>query len=239
VSQLPDQCDQTPPNPEEVEDQYPENSNPEVRIPSLSALCSYGMTPLVMQGALRQTLMQHFANPDNILNKTLRNALRRDGVWNPGATTGIAIESIHKWRPELTESRPGIVLQEGEWQWRRMGIGDQAGKDYRSGRQFFGGLWQGTHTLFAVHNYGAEAQILAWEVAKILLWFSREIEKSLGLHRFIPVSVGKVSALQESTENYVAPIVVAYVVADSWYLQEEAPRLKRIVFRTNEMLAQY
>ena len=192
-----------------------------------------------MQGALRQVLVQHFADHRNILNATLRTKLERDGVWSPDADTGIYIESLHRWRPELTESRPGIILSEGEWRWQRPGIGDKMGVDYRSGKKHFGGFWQGTHTFFAVDNQGAEAQILAWEIAKIMLWFESEIAEKLELHRFIPATVGKVSALKESTENYVVPVSVAYVASETWYLQEDAPRLKRIVFRASEILRSY
>lgn len=192
-----------------------------------------------MQGALRQVLIQHFMDSRNILNGTLRKALARDGVWSEGANTGLYIESLHKWRPELTESRPAIILSEGEWKWKRMGIGDKSTTDPRSGIRTFGGYWYGTHTFFAVANNGAEAQILAWEVAKLMLWFGPEITDKLGLHRFVPVAVGKVSALAEATENYVVPVSVAYVVEEAWSLQEDAPRLKRIVFRASDVLANY
>jgi hypothetical protein len=192
-----------------------------------------------MQGALRQVLLQHFADPRNILNATLRTKLERDGVWSPGTDTGIYIESLHRWRPELTESRPGIILSEGEWQWQRYGIGDQMGVEWRSGKQHFGGIWKGTHTFFAVDNNGAEAQMLAWEVAKLMLWFASEIAEKLELHRFVPVAVGEVAALKEATENYVVPVTVAYAAFETWYIQEEAPRLKRIVFRTSEVFGDY
>jgi len=192
-----------------------------------------------MQGALRQVLLQHFADARNILNGTLRKSIERDGVWSKEANTGIYIESLHKWRPELTESRPAIILAEGDWKWQRMGIGDQTGYEVRSGKRFFGGFWQGTHTFFAVANSGAEAQLLAWEVAKIMLWFGPEIMDKLELHRFVPVAVGKVSALKEATENYVVPVSVAYVAAETWSLQVEAPRLKRIVFRASEIFEDY
>jgi len=192
-----------------------------------------------MQGALRQILVQHFSDHRNILNATLRKRLKEDGVWREGTDTGIYIESLHRWRPELTEARPGVVLSEGEWQWERRGIGDKLGAEVRSGRRHFGGFWRGTHTFFALANEGAEAQILAWEVAKLLLWFEAEIAETLELHRFIPVSVGKVSALKEATENYVVPVTVAYVVSETWYIQPDAPRLKQIVFKTSETFRDY
>jgi len=120
-----------------------------------------------------------------------------------------------------------------------MGIGDITGEDYRSGELTFGGYWQGSHTIFALAKEGAEAQILAIEVAKCLLWFGSEILEQLELQRFVPVSIGEVAALKESREHYVVPVVVAYVVPEFWKLQPDAPRTKRIVFRTSQTLSDY
>lgn len=192
-----------------------------------------------MSGALRQLLVQHFSDARNILNSTLRARVEREGVWREDTNTGILIESIHRWRPELTDSRPGLIIKEGAWNWRRVGIGDMKGEDYRSGRQFFGGYWNGSHTVFALADEGAEAQILAVEAMKCMLWFEQEICTQFELQRFIPVSIGEVSALRESRESYVVPIVVAYVVPEFWYIQPDAPRTKNIIWRASETLGMY
>ena len=229
----PDNCPEPDPNSAEVEALFPEGQGPQVRFSNLSSICHYGLTPLVMQGAIRQVLIQHFGDARNIMNHTLRNRLEENGVWKDGDDSGIYIESLHRWRPAFTESRPGLVIKEGAWRWKRMGIGDRYGQDERSGREFYGGYWFGSHTVFALQNEGAEAQILAIEAMKCMQFFQHEIEKHLDLQHFIPVSIGEVSALKESTENYVVPIVVAYVVPDFWYIQGDYPRLKQIVFQTS------
>lgn len=222
-----------------MENQFPTGSTPGVRTCEISALCSYGFSPLVVQGILRQTLIQHFSDHRNILNASLRKRIKDDGSWTPDAKTGIYIESLHQWRPEQTESRPGIVLKEQDWQWQRRGIGDRFGGSVISGQHTFSGFWSGSHTLFALGNEGAETQILAIEVAKILLWYGPLFVSDLGMHRFVPVSIGAVAALKESTENYVVPVNVAYMVQESWHLTPEAPRLKRIQFKASEFLRDY
>lgn len=234
-----DTCPPGQPNPEEIEALYPPGSTPEVRFDRLSSLCSYGVTPLVMQGALRQVLIQHFGDTQNILNSTLRNRLDRDGAWRADARTGLVIESLHRWQPENSEKRPSLILKEGAWKWMRVGIGDRMQTDYRSGRQYFGGHWNGSHTIFAVANEGAEAQILGIEAMKCFTFFASEITEQLGLMRFMPVSIGEVAALEESAEHYVVPIVVAYVVEELWYTQPDSPRLKSIVWRTSQTLPTY
>ena len=234
------QCQTSPPNPQEVEALFPAGTQDlQQRTCSVSSLCSYGMTPLIMQGALRQVLIQHFADTRNILNSTLRSTLERSGVWRADAQTGIVIESLHKWRPELTEARPGLILKEGAWQWQRMGIGDSVGEDWLTGRKFYQGYWQGSHTIFALAKEGPEAQIIAIEAMKCFLRAAAIILEQFELQRFVPVSIGEVSALKESTEHYVVPITVAYTVPEAWHMTPEAPRLKQIVFTASETFESY
>jgi len=190
----------------------------------------------MVTGTLRQILMQHYADPDHVEDAVLRDYLEENGAWTPGTDTGLYIESLARWRPELTEMRPAIVLKEGDWSWRRVGIGDYAGADYRSGAESYSGLWTGSHVVFALGGEGAETQNLAYETAKVLTYLSPLIVDELGLHRFVPVKIGALQALKESTENYVVPVSFAYVAEESWSLQPDAPRLKRIVFDVNEML---
>lgn len=233
-------CQTTPANPPETEALFPGGSTPSDRTRPLSALCSYGETQLVVTGALRQFLIQHFADPRNILNPNLRKEVEREGGYKENdPTTALWIESLYKWEPGMTESRPALLIKDQAWEWQRVGISDLYREDPRTGRQTFHGFWRGAHTIFAISNDGAASRILATEVSKILLWYARRIADALEMHRFIPVRNGAVSALQESTENYVVPVDVAYDVGETWWTQEEAPRLKRIQFTASHLLAAY
>lgn len=230
-------CDpQTSSNPPSVEALFPEETDPQVRLGKLSALCSLGYTPLIITGAIRQLLLQHFVDPDNIRNANLRRYLEREGAWSGDVTTGIYIEGIGRWRPELTEARPAIVIKEGSWKNQRVGIKDLSGSDYRDGRQSFSSFWHGSHAIFALGGQGAETQILATEIAKLLVWFGSEIADEFGLFRFLVTEIGELAAVQEATENYVVPVSVAYVAEERWELQLEAPRLKRIIFDAEEII---
>jgi hypothetical protein len=191
----------------------------------------------MLTGIIRQILLQHFVSIDQIANAHLRDYLEREGVWSSGPDSGIYIESIARWRPELTEARPAIVIKEGDWKWRRVGIGDNYGLDVRSGAEYYAGLWNGSHTIFAIGNEGAETQILAEEVARLLTWYGPIITDQMNLHRWMVIKIGALNALKESTENYIVPIDVVYVASEAWSLQPDAPRLKRIVFDANELLA--
>lgn len=228
-------CDSNNPN-SEVDDLYPEDSLPEVRLDKISAICSFGHTPRLMTGIIRQILLQVFADENNIRNAYLRDYLRRNGVWSEGVDSGIYIESLLRWRPELTEQRPALVIKEGDWNWWRVGIGDRGSIDWRSGKQSYVGYWKGTHTVFAIGGEGPQTQILGAEVAKLLLYYGQTIVDQMSLHRYVPLQIGAPRALQESTENYAVPVSVAYVAEEQWSTQVDAPRLKRIVFDTDDLM---
>lgn len=219
-----------------VEDLYPPGTIPADRVLKLSALCSFGQTPRMVTGMIRQVLLQHFVDTSQIIDNHLREFLTREGTWSSGPDSGIYIESVARWRPELTEARPAIVIKENDWVWQRVGIGDLSGVDSRSGRRDFAGLWHGTHTIFAIGNEGAETQILAAEIAKLLVWYGPIITDQMNLHRWKVVKIGALNALKEATENYIVPIDVAYVAEEAWSLQVDAPRLKQIVFDVEELL---
>lgn len=232
-------CQGNPANPDEAVTLFPPGSHPEDRADKLSALCSYGISPLVLTGAFRQILIQVFADPRNILNHTLRTRLTQTGGWQPNNKPGIMIEALTSWNPQMAEHRLAIIIKSHEWTWQRRGIGDQAGVDYRTGRAFFAGEWTGAHTFFVLGNEGEETLQLAIETGKQLRWFGALIMQQLELSRFVVVSIGEIAALKESSEHYVVPVTVAYAGWEGWYTQPEAPRLKHIEFTTEEALKGY
>lgn len=235
----PFECPSGPANPEDVTDLYPPGTEPAPTVHSLSALCSYGVTQTVMTGVLRHALGIHFSDPQNILSDKVRKRLRRDGVWRESDQTGLLIESLHRWTPEATEYRPAIILKENAWEWNQLVINDHVATEVRTGKKTYAGQWVGSHTLFVITNEGAEAQTLAWEVMNSLLMAKHEIVHQLQLQKFVPVSIGEVAALQESSEHYLVPVVFAYIVEHAWSMQPEAPRLKRIEWSARSVLADY
>jgi len=218
-------------------DIYPPGTTPEKRFFKPSALCSFGNTPRLMTGIIKQIFMQHFADVNQVINGNLRDFLKRNGVWSSGSDSGLYIEALDVWKPEDTEKRPAILIKEGDWTYDRRGIGDMAGgQQWRDGVSFYAGFWKGSHTMFVIGNEGAETQLLAMEVAKLLLMYSPVIMDQMELHRFVMLKIGALSALKEATENYVVPVSVAYVSEETWSLQEDAPRLKKIVFDVKELI---
>lgn len=225
-----------PENNDEVEGLFPGDANPENRVPKVSAVCSYGTRPWAMTGFLRRILLDHFAAAENIEEQEIRRRLREHGVWKPGTNTGLLIESITRWRPELTDKRPAILIARNAVQWQRLTIGDQAGAEVRDGFLHYTGAWTASHTLFAVAKGGQEADILGMEVARLMLHFGPVIMDQLDLHRFVLVGADRLHQIEGATEQYVVPVTVAYYAMEDWVLQLHAPRLKRLVFRASELL---
>lgn len=219
----------------------PPEGNPEDRIQRVSALCSYGMRPHIMTGLIRQLLMQHFADPNNIEEIKLRQKFMESGAWkadeNGLMNSGILIESITRWTPNNADTRPAILIKRNSWKWQKIGIGDSAGVNVFEGTHKYTGLWEGSHTLYCLSAIGLETELLAMEVVKFLLHFSPWIREQMDLKRFLIAEVGGVGEVQEVVQGYAVPVTVAYVAEESWALQPAAPRLKRIVLKASELFS--
>jgi hypothetical protein len=229
------------PNPPEVEAQFPEGSQPENRVNKVSALCSYGMRPHVMTGLLRQLLLSHYSDPDNIEEPRVRRQLAEIGMWKPSDNGlnagGILIESITRWQPATADKRPAILIRRNGWRWMRQGIGDKLNTNLYEGTTTYVGFWEGSHTLFCLAPAGAETELLATETLKFLHNFGPWIREQMNLHQFYVSEVGGVSEVQEALQGYAVPVTVAYMAEEAWTLQPYAPRLKRIVFKATDLLS--
>lgn len=229
------------PNPPEVEAQFPAGSSPEARIDRVSALCSYGMRPHVVTGLLRQILLAHYSDPNNIEEPRVRRQLETIGVWHPSDNGlnagGILIESITRWQPATADKRPAILLKRNGWKWQRQGIGDRLTTNVYEGTTSYAGFWEGSHTLFCLAQAGAEVEFLTTETVKLIHNFGPWIREQMGFHQFYVSEVGGVGEVQEAVQGYAVPVTVAYMAEEAWTLQPYAPRLKRIVFKATDLLS--
>jgi len=190
-----------------------------------SALCSLLPRPLIISGILRDWLTRHFASADYIEEPDLREL-----IWKPGEDTGILIETDTRWRPELTEFRPGVILKRNTYQNMRRGIGDRRqgppadiyGQDKRVT------FWTGSHTLFCVGGTGAQAELLGAEVQRELTQFALEIARDLRLIRFQVTQIGAPASLEEAQENFVVPVTVGYTYEERWAVRRQSPLLSGI-----------
>lgn len=220
---------------------FPEDELPENRVPKVSALCSYGMRPHVMTGFLRQLLIGHFSDPNNIEDPRVRRQITQVGGWQPDTggsnTGGILIESITRWLPNTADKRPAVLIKRNDWRWSSRVLGDKKTENLYTGETVYSGFWEGSHTLFCLSQYGAEAEFLATEVVKFLILFSPLIRDQMDFFKFYVSAVGGVGEVQEVSEGYAVPVTVSYIAEESWSVQPYAPRLKRIVFKASDLLS--
>ena len=191
---------------------------------AVSSLCHVLARPIVLTGMFRDILVRHF-QPDNVEEPALRHL-----VWRKDLTTNILIESIHRWRPQLTEARPAVIIKRNAYSNRRVGIGDrmQGNPADRRGNPHQATYWVGSHTLFCIGGSGAQAELLATEVQREFTEFGMPIQRSMGLHRFQVMEVGEIGELEESTENFVVPVTIGYVYEQRWIVLQQAPRLSSV-----------
>lgn len=187
-----------------------------------SALCSMGWRPIMLTGFIRNLMITHFSSPLQIEEADLRHL-----VWREDDRTGILIESIHRWRGNLTEKRPAIIVKLNARQNIQLGIQDQVGVDGQ-GNINYQTFWVGSHTLFCIHGSGASAEILATEVQRELTQWHPVIVRYLGLYKWQVTEVGAISEIEEASESFVIPVTVAWTYTEMWKLSPEALKLRYV-----------
>ena len=178
-----------------------------------------------MTGIFRDILMRHFADADYVEEPDLKQL-----VFRQDTSTGILIETIHRWRPELTEFRPAVLVKRNAYQNQRRGLGDrrQGNSSDQWGDEAFETFWVGSHTLFCIGGSGAQAELLGAEVQREVTEFAPVIENVLALLRLQVTQVGAVAELEEAQENWVVPVTVGYGYSEAWILRQQAPRLTQL-----------
>ena len=196
-------------------------------IPELiSNLCAKGWRPIMLTGMLRDLLIKHF-QPRLIEDTDLRSLIWREDE----KQTKILIESIHRWRGEMVEFRPAILVKRNTYQNQRLGIGDRVGPDGR-GQVRYSTFWVGSHTVFCIHGTGAGVEILATEVQRELTEFAPVVRQDLGLKKWSVTEVGAIAEVEEARESFVVPITVGWAYEENWTLELESPKLRRISLST-------
>ena len=233
-----DQCPPLPANPEAVEALFPDADVLQNRFTDHSALCSLGVWPLTVTGILRQLLAAHFCDAENIASPQVRDFLSREGVWRQdadGVSGGaLYIESLALWDPQKIEQRPALIIKPHKWDWHKLGIGNRMDVDAITGAEAYTGLWQGAHTIFVICGDEGEAQLVASEIARVLLYFALKISHDYHLHDFDLLTFGESFEVEESDGNYAIPLTCAYSVPCNWVTHQDAPRLKRFATTLNE-----
>ena len=185
------------------------------------AWCHPGWRPLLLTGLFRGLMTHHFTAP-NIENPDLRTA-----IWREDVSSGILIESVYRWRGDMVEKRPAILIKRNAYQNVKLGIGNLAGTDGQ-GNQRFATMWVGSHTLFCIHGTGASCEILATEAQRELTQFGPATIQAFNLFKFQVLEVGTISELEEAKQNFVVPITIGWAYEEVWTLRDNALPLRSV-----------
>lgn len=188
---------------------------------SYSSLCAMGWRPIMLDGLLRDLLIRHFATPLHIEEPDLRRL-----VWRDDERTGILIESNFRWRGELVEKRPAVIIRQNAREDMIVLMGDRSGIT-EDGHYEYTTWWVGSHTVFCIHGSGAGAQILATEVQRELTRFAPAVRQYLNLPKWRVVKVGEVFEVEEARESFAVPITVAWAYHEEWRLELESMKLRK------------
>lgn len=191
----------------------------------LDLYCSYNMRVRLLTGWLMSLLRAHFSSLDRIEEKELIKLIWTKDV----ATSGILIESIFKFTPEIVGKRPAIIVKRGGLQNQRLAIGDSAGTNSEADGEFTT-FWVGSLTCYCIGQSGQIAEILATEVARELTQFATVILATFKLQKFQVTAIEDPQPLREATHNCVVPVVIGIAFSESWKLAAIAPPLRSIDF---------
>ncbi len=195
-----------------------------------SYLCNNGWQPLLITGFLRDLLVRQWSNSQNIVIPENKQYL-----WSEGDTSGILIESVYRYRADLVQLRPAIMIKRNSFRNMQTGFGGQimgggmvAYENEKGAISRHTTLFVGSHTLFCIHGTGASTELLATEVMTHLVACLHPIRQHLGLRQFSVTEVGAIQEIEESSENYVVPITIGWGYEHTWELKEQSLPLQAV-----------
>lgn len=172
-----------------------------------------------------QWMRSHFSEAPNIEDPSLKETLWALDI----SQTGIVIDSVYRWNPQQTESRPGVFVKPGPWKILRFGIDDRKLIGVSaSGFPQYNNFMEGSHVLFCIANKPAETELLTAEVYREMMLFGPRQRPNFNLLRFVVTDVSELSILEEARENFVAAITVAYGAQEVWEITSNVPILKSL-----------
>lgn len=194
-----------------------------------------------MTGIFQKLMQEHFSRPENILYtgdiETGKEQLE-SYIWtsNP-ETSKIKIQSVYSYDARDIDRKPAVYIKRNKWQTQRTAIGDGGtpqvtrGPDGKitaiHGRKYTRAII-GSHTLFCIAKTAQAAELLGTEVFDYMMSFAPVMQEDLRLHRLEVTDIEGVAQLEENTELFVVPVVIAYILYRTWRLEAIAPWLKSL-----------
>jgi hypothetical protein len=214
---------------------------PEIRLPTPSAICSLGARPHLINGFLVQLLRQHFCDPSHFEEPVLRNAGVSDSTHDPLYTykfrpdlkTGIVVDALNKWDPTLTDRKPAVLVKRTRFSSQTMSIaGRSQGSVPEHGFDTYQLQIEGGSVIFCVAHEPGEADLIAFETFHYVSGIAPIITNVLKLNKFRVDGADEIHRLDANEKQFVVPISVSYTYEDTWILKQDVPVLKSFSLET-------
>ncbi len=186
-----------------------------------SSLCNIYYTPRLITGMVIDTLRQHYADNELIEEKNLK-----DAIFKNNDSTDILIQEVSDWRPQNTQKRPAIIVARGriEKSKEKRSIGNRLHLEPDT----FAAVFTGSLDLFCIANTGAQAELLATDVYKNLLYFSSFYKSTLNLAWWDLDYIEKISKIEEAQEHYCVPVRMDFGYYDIWRIAKNDVPIRSI-----------
>jgi len=204
----------------------------------LSYLCNNGWTPVVITGFLRDFLAMQWSSKDNIINPVFHSYL-----WNESVTSGILIENTTRFRADVVEKLPAIMIKRNTFRVQRIGINDGLSRSLSTGmyptqvgaHNVHTNAIVGSHTAFCLGGTAAMADGIAMEVVHHIMELCPAIREHLSLAGCTLAEVGAVQKVKGSVERFGVPVTIAWYYLHTWNLYEESSPLQGVDFKPRFM----
>lgn len=194
---------------------------------SLSSACLLHSKTEVIEGFVIDILRSYFAEATHIENEKLRKL-----IWSTSSTTGILIEPVDYWTPEMTAKRPALLVKRNAMNSLKTSIGNmrQGVVVDRAGDPHFSKTWVGSLTVFCICEHPREVDMLASAVQEQLDGFAPVIlAAQMNLMKFEVVELGARSILEEAFQKLVIPVTLGFAYEQSWAVRQQRPLLKGVL----------
>lgn len=212
--------------------------HPTLYVDGISSLSVTGLRPHIVTGIFLQLLREHFADPARIEDPLLKSLVwvpkDNDKVTPDPTRTKILIDPVYRWNLQDEMRRPAIIVKRNQYTTQTVGIGmtQRFGlseeRDFPEAGAKYTLYFLGSHTLFCLGTDGGVAEVLSTEVARYLYQFAPVIRREFCFKTLEVAQIGEVSVVEESSENFVVPVVLRYAYEDDWTLAKQEPRLKGV-----------
>lgn len=198
---------------------------PQVVEPGPDSPCQHiAATTLFLTGIILDILRRHFSDPRRIVIPELRQ-LR----WTEGEDTRLLIESMERWRPELTEHRPAILVREGEYRQSKLIMGAMHPPNLDGSLDHMV-LWQGNHACVCLGASSGQARLLAHEVADELTQFGPLYRRQFHLQDWQVIGISSMAPLPEAERVRGITVSLGLGYQQLWSIHQQAVTLRKLTF---------